>query len=56
MYYMLPSLSVQNNLNQIAQVYQPIRSILVAKTDIGVPQILAARDGMFYQRHGSLGL
>ncbi|RUS69331.1 hypothetical protein EGW08_022906 [Elysia chlorotica] len=36
----------KNNENQIAQAYQPIRSLLVAKTNVGVPQILAARDDL----------
>ena len=36
---------VQHNQDKIAQVYQPIRQKLLAKTQIGIPEILAARDG-----------
>ena len=36
---------LQHNQDKIAQVYQPIRQKLLAKTQIGIPEILAARDG-----------
>jgi len=31
--------------NQIAEAYQPIRKLLKPTSEVGVPQILAARDG-----------
>ncbi|XP_059171362.1 protein FAM98A-like [Physella acuta] len=36
----------KNKENKIAEVYQPIRKILISKTDVGIPQILAARDDL----------
>ncbi|CAG5136390.1 unnamed protein product, partial [Candidula unifasciata] len=36
----------KKNENKIAEVYQPIRRTLVAKTNVDVPQILAARDDL----------
>ncbi|XP_071080834.1 protein FAM98B-like [Haliotis cracherodii] len=36
----------KHNEDKIAKVYQPIRKQLVSKTNIGVPQILAARDDL----------
>jgi len=36
---------LQHNENKIAEVYQPIRKTLKASTEVGVPQMLSARDG-----------
>lgn len=36
----------KSNDNQIAAVYQPIRRLLNSKTNVGVPEILSARDDL----------
>ena len=39
---------VQDMQEKINKVYQPLRQHLTAKTNIGIPEILAARDGETY--------